>query len=179
MHQEQAEKPREETTFYLEAPSDEPIPPDPNGDETAALHGLTDQLSALVPQFHAEANSLQQTIDQQQTTIDEQAQRIAELEAELAAGGGGTTITASVANGVLTRTWKDIEPAMPKDWVALYPIGTSNFTDWLYVNNSKQAGVAVPSGSVYWYTTGLAGSYDVKLCANDGPNVLAQCMVTI
>jgi hypothetical protein len=79
----------------------------------------------------------------------------------------------------LTCTWKGIENPMPKDWIALYPTGNSTYTDWLYVNNSKQASVAFPEGSVYWYTTGLAGSYDVKLCANDGPNVLAQASVMI
>jgi hypothetical protein len=74
-------KPKEEsTTFYLEAPSDEPLPPD--GNETTQLLLLIEQLHDLESQMTTEAARLQTTIDGQKATITEQEQRIAELEAE-------------------------------------------------------------------------------------------------
>jgi hypothetical protein len=70
----------------------------------------------------------------------------------------GGTVTATVANG----------PAMPADWVGLYPVGVSTLLDWKYLNGSRTMPAAGLGNALLPFTMPTtAGSYVLKFFAND------------
>jgi hypothetical protein len=100
-------------------------------------------------------------------------------------GGGtpppGPTLTVSptsvAAGGSVTATWSGITSATPTDWIGLYVPGAadSGYLAWVYVSCTHSPGAAQASGScAFALPNGLtAGSYQLRLLANDGYTRLA------
>jgi RHS repeat-associated protein len=91
---------------------------------------------------------------------------------------------ASIAlGGSVTATWSGIATPSPTDWIGLYAPGTANtaFLEWVYVSCTKSPGAAQSSGScAFAIPAGLAaGSYELRLLANDGYNALASSAITV
>ena len=78
----------------------------------------------------------------------------------VAAGG---TLTATVANG----------PGNRLDWVALYPVGSTTFVDWKYLNGLQTAPATGVAGASLTFTMGTAGQYNLKFFSNNSYTLLA------
>ena len=81
------------------------------------------------------------------------------------------------AGATVTASWNAIPVPTPKDWIGLYTPGAADtkFINWMYVSCSTVAGSARSSGSCsYGLPAKLsAGSYELRLFANDGYTRLA------
>lgn len=93
----------------------------------------------------------------------------------------GPTITGSPSTvnrgSNVTASWSGIVSPTVRDWIGLYETGAANtaFVAWEYVSCSTAPTVAKASGSCgLTIPTNLAvGTYELRLLANDGFNVLA------
>jgi chitodextrinase len=91
------------------------------------------------------------------------------------------TLTASPASipsgGTLTSAWNGIASPTSRDWIGLYQRGAANasYIDWIYVSCSKSPGTFRASGSCPFVTpTSVpSGTYELRLFANNGDNILA------
>ena len=78
--------------------------------------------------------------------------------------GAAATITAFVADG----------PGNAGDWVALYPVGSSSYVDWKYLNGTRtMPATGLKDASVSFSMPLTLGNYVVKLNANNTSTVLA------
>jgi serine protease len=90
-------------------------------------------------------------------------------------------ISASPTNvasgGTLTVEWSGIAAPTARDWIGLYVAGSAGNSsiDWMYVNCSKTATIALASGSCSFAlpTSLAAGTYELRLLANNGYTRLA------
>ena len=85
--------------------------------------------------------------------------------------------------GTVTATWSGIANPTATDWIGLYMAGAANtdYIDWIYVNCSKTASTAHASGACPFPVpaTLAAGSYELRLLANDGFMLLATSNLVI
>jgi subtilisin family serine protease len=92
-------------------------------------------------------------------------------------GGGGPTLTASLAGGTVTATWNGIISPTSTDWIGLYQPGAANtaYIDWIYVSCSQvPGGAGQADGSCPFILPALPpGTYELRLLANDGFTTLA------
>jgi hypothetical protein len=99
-----------------------------------------------------------------QFTFSVTAPTIALSTTTVAAGG---TVTATVANG----------PGNTRDWVGLYPTGTSSSTSnrlaYQYLNGLQTPPTNGTSGGTLTFGLPTAGSYELRLFVNNSLTVLA------
>jgi PKD repeat protein len=85
--------------------------------------------------------------------------------------------------GTVTATWSGITNPTTTDWIGLYMAGAPDtaYIDWIWVSCSKTSGSAQASGSCPFTVpaTLAAGSYELRLLANDSYMLLATSNVII
>ncbi len=90
-------------------------------------------------------------------------------------GGGGTVVSVSpasvAAGGTVTVSWSGIASPTGTNWIGLYTPGAASQNhngNWMYVNCTKTAGAAAPSGSCPFPipSTLAAGTYQIRLHAS-------------
>ena len=93
--------------------------------------------------------------------------------------GAQVTLNASPAalapgNGV-TVSWAGLTSSSPTDWIGLYApgAGETSFQSWMYVSCSQAPVSGRTSGSCVYGLPGVAGTYELRLFANDGFTRLA------
>jgi hypothetical protein len=80
----------------------------------------------------------------------------------------GETVTATVANG----------PGLPRDWIGLYPSGSSTLLDWKYLNGSQSVPAqGVSSAAVAFPMPTTPGSYVLRFAS--GSTILVTRSVTV
>lgn len=95
------------------------------------------------------------------------------------AGAQSPTLTVAPTGGSVTASWSNIASPTSTDWIGLYPPGAANnafhATSWMYVSCTQNAAAEGASGSCSFVVpAGLAaGTYQLRLLANDGFAVLA------
>jgi len=81
------------------------------------------------------------------------------------------------AGGTVTTTWSGIVAPTASDWIGLYASGAGNtsYLAWLYVSCTQTPGSPLAAGSCAFTvpTETAAGSYEMRLFANNGYNLLA------
>jgi hypothetical protein len=80
------------------------------------------------------------------------------------------------SGGSVTATWSGIASPTGTDWVGVYTPASANtaYLRWAYVNCSQTSGAAAAAGNCAISLSGLsAGTYQLRLLANDGYAVLA------
>ena len=76
----------------------------------------------------------------------------------------GTNLPVTVANG----------PGNPLDWVALYPVGSSTYLDWKYLNGTRTAPTTGVTGATLTFSMPTtAGQYVLKFFSNGSLTLLA------
>jgi hypothetical protein len=97
---------------------------------------------------------------------------LAAQDTTLVAATIGVSPASVAVAGTVTTSWSGIAASTPTDWIGIYAAGSSDtsFVDWFYLNCSKTAGDAKASGSCSYTLpdTMTAGSYELRLFANDG-----------
>jgi hypothetical protein len=85
--------------------------------------------------------------------------------------------TSIVAGGTITASWNGIPAPAEDDWLGLYRPGTASteYLDWVYVSCAKMPGTPRAAGSCAIVVPDglLAGTYELRLLANNGFSVLA------
>ncbi len=103
-------------------------------------------------------------------------------------GGGATSVsvlpTSVAAGNSVNVSWSNIASATGTNWFGLYTPGAPSQNhngNWMYVNCTKTAGQAFPSGScTFPIPSGLAnGNYEIRLHASASWNAIASTPLTI
>jgi hypothetical protein len=103
-------------------------------------------------------------------------------------GGGATSVsvlpTSVAAGNSVNVSWRNIASATGTNWFGLYTPGAPSQNhngNWMYVNCTKTAGQAFPSGScTFPIPSGLAnGNYEIRLHASASWNAIASTPLTI
>ena len=83
--------------------------------------------------------------------------------------------TSIPVGGTITATWSGIATPTPNDWIGLYLQGTGDFEliDWIHVSCSQTPGSAHAAGSCPFVVPLSAGTYELRLFANESLTRLA------
>jgi glucose/arabinose dehydrogenase len=110
------------------------------------------------------------------------------VDATFTAGTATTTLSVNpvsiAAGGSVTVSWSNITSPSGTNWIGLYTPGAASQNHggvWMYVNCTKTAGAAFPSGScAFPIPSGLnGGSYELRLHASGSWTAIARTPLTV
>ena len=87
-----------------------------------------------------------------------------------------TDVTTLVAGGSVTASFDHVANPTPNDWIGIFPVGAPNdgFLDYVWASScSKAASLARAAGSCVLAMPTTAGTYELRLLANQSTTLLA------